>query len=109
MKVFSSAEGDIYKIGTSAAENWGLLAAASQKDYFFHLSAFPSGYVILRYRREPTEDMIRTGAQLCKEATRYRNYRDIRVDYCPCSNLKRGEDVGEVEYKSNRKVRTVKV
>ena len=109
MKVFSSPEGDIYKIGTNAAENWGLLAAASEKDLFFHLTSFPSGYVILQYRREPTEDMIRTGAELCKEATRYRNHRHLRVDYCTCSNIKRGENVGEVEYRSNRKVRTVKV
>ena len=109
MKTYSSPSGDVYKIGTNAAENWGLLAAASQEDYFFHLSAFPSAYVILQHRRELTEDMIRTGARLCKEATKYRHYRNLKVDYCPCSNLEKGESMGEVEYKSNRKVGTVKV
>ena len=82
----------------------------SKKEYkFFHLSSFPSGYVILEYEEEPTDIMIYTSAKLCKEYSKYKNLKNIKVDWCQCDNLQKGEKVGEVYFKSNRKVRQNKV
>ena len=100
----------ICNLGQNARENWILLDQANPNDYFFHLSAFPSGYVILETNgAEPTFDMIVTAAQLCKMHTKYYKYRDLKVDYCLCSNVSKGDIVGEVIFNSNRKVKQVKV
>jgi predicted ribosome quality control (RQC) complex YloA/Tae2 family protein len=96
-----------YIIGENAAENWSLLDTSDKEHYYFHLSSFPSCYVILEHD-EPTLDMLQHGAMLCKNSTKYRLVKNIKVDYCKCSNLKRGEHVGEVIYIRPRQVKQIK-
>ena len=102
-------EGYTIYLGTSAKENWELLGKAKPHHYFFHLSSFPSGYVILEYTERLTETMIRECAEICKASTKYRNLKKLKVDYCPCSNVTKGEKIGEAMFKSNRKVKQVTV
>ena len=99
----------ICTLGENAKENWELFDISKENDYFFHLSSFPSGYVILEYNGKLTKEMITTSAILCKTHTKYRTLRDVKVDYCPCNNLEKGDKAGEVVFKSNRKVKQVKV
>lgn len=106
MKIIRESDG-IYKIGTSATENWVLLEKALDTHYFFHLSSFPSGYVILEPLGEPTMDTLIRAAVLCKQGTKYRNLRNIKVDYCLCSNITKGTKMGEAIFKSNRKVKSL--
>jgi len=91
-------------IGQNAKENWGILANAQKNHLFFHLSSFPSGYVIAECEFIPDIDTIETIATLCKTNTKYRNLKNIKVDYTRCSNLTKGSIVGEVIYTSNRQV-----
>ena len=79
MKTFNF-ENFTCKLGENALDNWSLLDKSKKEYKFFHLSSFPSGYVILEYEEEPTDIMIYTSANLC-----------------------------EVYFKSNRKVRQNKV
>ena len=53
--------------------------------------------------------MIYIGALLCKNNTKYRNVPNIKVDYCRCSNLIKGDKVGEVIFKSKRQVTQIKI
>ena len=100
----------ICNLGENAKENWLLLDQSKPNHYFFHLSSFPSGYVILEIEDgQLTNDMIITSAQLCKLNTKYRNFKDIRVDYCLCSNVSKGVVMGEAIFDSNRKVKQVKI
>ena len=108
MKTFNF-ENFTCKLGENAADNWSLLDTSKKEYKFFHLSSFPSGYVILEYEEEPTDIMIYTSAKLCKEYSKYKNLKNIKVDWCQCDNLQKGEKVGEVYFKSNRKVRQIKV
>lgn len=96
-------------IGQTAHENWELLDKRDCYDYFFHLSSFSSCYVMVKTKVNLTSDIIITCAQMCKENTKYKNHRKVKVDYCSCDNLIRGSKVGEVFYKSKKKVRTVSV
>jgi predicted ribosome quality control (RQC) complex YloA/Tae2 family protein len=97
------------KIGNNAIENWYLLENSKENYIFFHLSSFPSCYVILETEKEVDEKKIIEAATLCKNNTKYKNLNNIKIDYCLCSNLIKGDKVGEVIYKSNRKVNQIKI
>lgn len=99
----------VCKIGTSAVENWKMLEDCKINHLFFHLSSFPSCFVILEWDASsiPTDDIIYEAARQCKEHTKYRNLKNIKVDYTNSCNVVKGEEVGEVYYKSNRQVKQI--
>lgn len=94
-------------IGQSAQENWNIINFDS--DFIWlHLKAYPSCHVIIK-DNNPDKDMLQFAGELCKENTRYRNLRNLKVCYTKCNNLKKGPDVGSVIYKSNRQVKSITV
>ena len=99
------------KIGNNCSENWQLLDNSKEHHIFFHLSHFPSCYVILQYEIDKEVDIkiIEKAALQCKLHTKYKNLKNIRVDYTNISNVVKGEKVGEIFYKSNRKVKNILV
>ena len=99
----------IYKLGENAKENWKLLDESKEHYLFFHLQSFPSGYVILEHNNDYTEEIIIKAGELCKNGTKYRNLKNIKIDYCRCDNIIKGEKIGEVEFKSFRKVKQLKI
>jgi predicted ribosome quality control (RQC) complex YloA/Tae2 family protein len=105
----------IIHIGQNAQENWKLLDESNANDMFFHLSSFPSCYVMLQYSQSLDTDhvydpdTIQICAKLCKEHNKYKLMNNIKVSYCKVSNLDKGEVTGEVYYKSNRKVKHILV
>lgn len=94
-------------IGGNAKENWDILSNSKDNHIFFHLSSFPSCYVICETDNLPDIETIRQIALLCKQNTKYRNIPTIRVDYTLCKNVFKGDNVGEVVYKSNKKVSNI--
>lgn len=96
-------------LGQTAKENWELLNKSCDKDLFFHLSSFPSGYVILKYNEKYMPEMLVVAAKICKNGTKYRNFRELKVDYCYCDNLNKGENIGEVYFKNRHKVNQIKI
>lgn len=99
----------VIKIGKNAQENWNLLDIANENDYFFHLSSFPSCYVILENKENfiLSDDIIEKTANLCKENTKYRHLKNIKVDVTQIKNVKKGENVGEVFYLRNKNVKKI--
>ena len=97
------------KLGQSARENWELLDKALSTHLFFHLSSFSSGYLIMECKEKPSPESIRKAAEICKNGTKYRNLKDLKVDYTQCSNVMKGDKLGEAEYKSWRKVKQIKM
>lgn len=95
-------------IGQNAEDNWKILEQAEDGYYFFHLSSFPSCYVILA-TTEPSQEEIQKSAEACKRNTKYRNMKNVHVDYTKISNVEKGDDLGEVLYKSLRKVQKIKL
>jgi hypothetical protein len=48
------------------------------------------------------------GAKLCKANTKYKN-QNLYVDYTTCDNVIKGENIGEIVYKRNKKVKKIKL
>lgn len=110
MKILYVSNHTIY-IGESKSENWDILTRASQTDVFFHLSSFPSCYVILQStnRAEPTNDTLLLCARTCLEHTKFKAMKNIYVDYTSVSNVVKADTIGEIVYKSRRKVHKIMV
>lgn len=93
-----------YIIGQNAQENWDILDEANtiNPDYiWFHLNSFPSCYVIMYSTLEDLLDnscniYLNYGAELCKNNTKYKNMRDIKICYTSLKKLKKTQKIGEV-------------
>ena len=96
-------------VGNNAKENWELLEQAEPNHLFFHLTSFPSCYVILQTEEKVGINIIETCSRVCLENTKYDSCKNVNVDYTKISNVKKGEKVGEIEYISNRKVEKIKI
>lgn len=91
-------------VGSNAEENWEILSHSRQKHIFFHLASFPSCYVILQTEEKVGQNILEQCAKICAENTKYKHMSNLRVDCTQVSNVVKGQKVGEVYYKSNKKV-----
>ena len=92
-------------IGQNAQENWNIINFGC--DFIWlHLNSFPSCHVIIE-DNDPDQEVLEYAAQLCKNNTKYRNLKNLKICYTKCNNLKKGSDIGSVIYKSKRKVNTL--
>jgi len=107
MKQFT-INGHLCRLGQSAIENWRLLDDSDPDDYFMHLASFSSGYIILNCS-EPDNDTLIEAAKLCIAGTKYKNLRNLKVDYCKCSNLTKGSKTGEVIFTRPKLVKQVQI
>ena len=101
-------EEKIIKIGQSAKENWDLIDNSNQNYIWLHLDSFPSCHVVIE-DENPSNELLLEGARLCKENTKYRNLKNLKICYTTISNLKKGNEIGSVSYKSNRKVKYIQL
>ena len=122
MKVFEFNNIKFY-VGKSSKENWELLDKAKVEDQnfiWFHLDSFSSPYVImwssidnLEKLKESTKSNESTvsidqylyyGANLCKEYSKYKYLKDIKIMYVPIKNLSKSDIIGEVIIKGKSKI-----
>lgn len=92
-------------IGKNAQENWDIIDFDSD-DIWLHLNSFPSCHVIIK-DNDPDIETITYAAKLCRDNTKYKNLKNLKVCYTKCNNLNKGKDPGSVTYKSKRKVNTI--
>ena len=93
-----------YFIGQTAKENWELLDALQKEnsDYiWFHLNSFPSPYVIMKNDLLEISDQSHSnyliyGATICRDNTKYRYLKDLKVCYTRLKKLRKGNNIGEV-------------
>ena len=93
-----------YYIGQTAKENWELLETLQQENshyIWFHLNSFPSPYVIMKsdlieISEQSHSDYLIYGATLCRDNTKYRNLKDLKICYTRLKKLKKGSKIGEV-------------
>ena len=101
-------EEKIIKIGQSAKENWDLIDNSIQNYIWLHLNSFPSCHIVIE-DENPSNELLLEGARLCKENTKYRNLKNLKICYTTISNLIKGQEIGSVSYKSNRKVKYIQL
>ena len=94
-------------VGSNSKENWQILDESNEENIFFHLSSFPSCYVILKTIEMPSVDVLKEAAKICKMNTKYKNIPNLKVDYTLCKNIIKGDKEGEIIYKSNKKVKQI--
>lgn len=113
--------GYTYYIGENKDENWSILTSSTDSDdIVFHLTTFPSCYVIMK--KESTNDTdddteecsenirILYGAELCKEHSgKYSKIPNIKVTYCSRKFVRKGEKTGELVYIRPKKTYTIRV
>jgi len=97
------------KIGENKEENDDIIKEAKQTDIWFHLALFPSCHVIISCSKKHPIDktMIQYCAALTKENTKYRNLKNVKVNYCPIKSVKRTQEKGKVIIKG--KIETVAI
>ena len=101
-------EEKIIKIGQSAKENWDLIDNSNQNYIWLHLDSFPSCHIVIE-DENPSNELLLESARLCKENTKYRNLKNLKICYTTISNLIKGNEIGSVSYKSNRKVKYIQL
>ena len=94
-------------IGQNAKENWDIINFDCDH-IWLHLNSYPSCHVIIK-DNNPDEDVLAYAATLCKDNTKYRNLKNLKICYTKCNNLKKGNETGSVIYKSKRKVNTITI
>lgn len=108
MKEIQLEQGNLIKIGENAHENWSLIDSSEAEWWWFHLKSFPSSHVVLQ-TNEPTNEELIAAATWCKDTTKYRNLKNLKVSYCQIKNIKKAEKPGSVIFLSNRKVKEIKL
>ena len=94
-----------YYVGRTAKENWELLDNAKKDNpnyIWFHLNSFASPYVIMfstldNMNNDDINEYIHYGANLCKEYSKYKFLKDIKIMYTSIKNLSKTDKLGEVD------------
>ena len=94
----------LYIIGENAQENWNILdfyKKENDKYIWFHLNSFSSGYVIMcstinDIDKSQLNDYLYYGAELCKNNTKYRNLKNLKIIYTTLKKLSKTDTIGEV-------------
>lgn len=99
-----------YILGQNAEENWNLLDTLKQENnnyIWFHLNSFPSPYVIMKKElleipEEYRQQHLLYGASLCKDNTKYRYLKDLKICYTTLKKITKGKKIGEVIIQGKR-------
>ena len=97
-------QGITLEVGENRHENWKLIDKSQQAWWWLHLNSFPSGHVVIQHD-EPPQNIIDEAAYLCLFHTKFRNMKNVKACFTQINNLKKTENVGEVEFASNKKVK----
>ena len=107
MKIFLY-EGINIVLGENKYENWELLEKSKPEHFFVHLNSFPSAHIVIQndiYH----ENIVKYAGEICKKYSKYKNLKDIKICYCKYENILKGENIGEIYFKSKRKVKNMLV
>ncbi len=98
MKEDQTFDNNLIRIGENANENDEIIGQSKQTDVWFHLDNLPSCHVVIECdKKNPiNKQMINYCASLCKDNTKYRNYKKLKVKYTEIKNVKRTETPGKV-------------
>lgn len=88
-------------IGKNASGNWNIIDEADSEDMWFHIEDRPSCHVIahILFNLDKREQkyVIKQGALLCKQNSKYKSERNLKISYTKVKNVKKTEQVGSVQ------------
>lgn len=102
-------------IGENAQDNWNILdlyKKENNKYIWFHLNSFSSCYVIMcstinDIEKLDIDNYLYYGAQLCKDNTKYRNFKNLKIIYTTLDKLSKTNIIGEVLISGKKKLVTI--
>lgn len=96
-------------VGKNVKENDHLLKQYGHTDYIWlHLKAYPSSHVVI-LDNDPPEEILELAAEACRDSSKYRNLKNLKVSYTKYNNVQRTNIPGAVNFKSNKKVLEIKI
>jgi predicted ribosome quality control (RQC) complex YloA/Tae2 family protein len=105
MKEDNTFENNLIRIGQNAEENHFIIKNSNQNDIWFHLDKLPSCHVIISSNnQEITKNMIYYCADLVKNNTKYKNFKNVKVIYTEIKNIKCNDVKGAVIIKGKTKI-----
>lgn len=86
------------KAGQTAQENWNLIDESCPNDIWFHVEDIPSCHVVLKNdsKEKPHKIVIKHCANICKDGSKQKHAKNVRIIYTEIKNVKKGKDVGSV-------------
>jgi predicted ribosome quality control (RQC) complex YloA/Tae2 family protein len=91
-----------YKVGTCAQENHDIIDAADAEDLWFHISGCASCHVICKLPENVKLDkksiykIAIQGAVICKQNSKYKSYKNVKIDYTKIKYVTKKEIPGSV-------------
>lgn len=110
MKYFELLSIDkIYKIrvGVSAQDNWNIIDNSEENDIWFHVDDYPSCHVVLSIddMNKPPKSVIKYCATLCKQGSKVKNSKNVKIIYTEIKNVQKDVTVGSVTTKKTKCLR----
>lgn len=106
-------DGVIIKLGQNDVENWKLINQMRHENenyVWVHLEKYPSGHAIIEGTFSDVDtNIIKIAGEFCRDNTKYRNLKNVKIVCTTLKNLKPGNKEGEVIYKKPRDVFTYKI
>ena len=93
-----------YRIGTSANSNFTVIDSAQAEDIWFHVKnqsschvvAMISAYPPKTFSKKELHSIIKRGALLCKQNSRYKSDPSVDIDYTRLENVQKTKIAGTV-------------
>lgn len=91
-----------YKVGTCAQENHDIIDAADPEDLWFHISGCSSCHVIcklpenIKLDKKIIQKIAKQGAVVCKQNSKYKSYKTVKIDYTKIKYVTKKEIPGSV-------------
>lgn len=94
MKIFE-VDNIIIKLGCNRKENQNLIDNSNDNFWWFHLSDYPSGHCVVESDKI-NKKIKKIAGVIVKNNSKYKNLKNIIVDYTQIKNLKPTKTIGEV-------------
>lgn len=98
------------RAGQSAQENWDLIEDSTQNDIWFHVEGESSCHVVLKIgdrKKSPHKAVINYCASLCKEGSKVRFAKNVKIIYTNIKNVKinKAYTVGSVKASNTKSIK----
>lgn len=93
-----------YRIGTSAQDNFDVIDSAQSEDLWFHVKGQSSCHVVAvisayppkTFTKKELHSIVKKGALLCKQNSRYKSEPSVEIDYTHIEHVQKTKVAGTV-------------
>jgi predicted ribosome quality control (RQC) complex YloA/Tae2 family protein len=105
----------LFRYGKNAAGNFAIIDMSNPEDLWFHVSGESSAHVIAclhesdthvgkKLDKKQTSQIIKQGALLCKNISKYKDKKNLEIVYCKIKDLEKTDTIGTVNIKNQKTI-----